>query len=137
VCGTGVAKGLRVREDVIILLKSLQTNNVAIWIVSASPEAVVTAALQHYAIPGTCIGMRLEKDGDLLTDKVIEPSSTLEGKVSCIQKYIHATQQPVLGIGDSMNDFPMISYSQIKVVVDRKNKLSEEAKQNGWYLIVA
>ncbi len=133
--GIEVAKGLRLRTDVITLLKSLKEQNIAIWIVSASPEAVVTAALQYYNIPGTCIGMRLEKDGDILTDTIIEPLSTLEGKVLCIQKYIDPIQRPILGIGDSMNDFPMINYSHIKVVVDRNNKLAEEAKQNDWFLI--
>ncbi|MDB5188485.1 MAG: haloacid dehalogenase [Candidatus Nomurabacteria bacterium] len=132
-----VAKGLRVRTDVIALLTALQTRHIKIWIVSASPEVVVKAALSHYNIPGNCIGMRLQNLGHVFSDVVVEPLSTLEGKVTCIQRYIHPAQQPILGIGDSMNDFPMLDYSHIKVVVNRHNKLAEEAAQNNWHLITA
>ena len=58
-----------------------------------------------------------------------------EGKIECIKKFIDKDIPPLLGVGDSINDLPMLEYCNIKVIVDRQNDLSEYAKQNNWFLI--
>ncbi len=48
---------------------------------------------------------------------------------------LNSDKRPLLGVGDSINDLPMLEYCEIKAVVDRQNSLAKKAKQNGWLLI--
>ena len=133
--GIKIAKGLRIRKSVKKLAEEMNTLGVNIWIISASFQPVVATALHHYKLLGECIGINLvEKDG-VFADVFVEPLSILEGKVDCIKQFIHPSVRPLLGVGDSMNDLPMLEYSQTKVVVDRGNALAEKAKEEGWRII--
>lgn len=130
--GIAITKGIRVRPEIPEMFDFLQENGIAIWVVSASPEATVRAAMQYFNLPGTAIGLRNETDGAVLTADIKTPYSISDGKIDCIQTSIDPVQRPVFAIGDSMNDFPMLEYSRSRAVVDRKNELSRIAAARGW-----
>lgn len=130
-----IAKGLAARPKVLELLAFLQEQGVEAWVISASPEEVVRAAMRRFRVPGQLIGLRnVIRDGKL-TKEIIRPHSIAAGKVDCIKTYIHPTQQPLLGAGDSMNDFPMLEYSSLRAVIDRNNALTKEARARDWFIL--
>ena len=133
--GRTIAKGIRLRENVVRLMRQLQTEKVDAWIVSASPELVVRSAMDYFGLGAKAIGVRNILDEDIITGDSLEPLSIYEGKVACIQRYIHPTAKPLLGIGDSMNDFAMLAYAQVRAVVDRGNRLAETAREHDWHLL--
>lgn len=134
--GINVAKGLSVRPQVKTLMELLLVDGCSVYVVTASSEEVVRSALKLWNFPEVvCLGVKnVEKDG-LFTDVIEEPAPIIEGKVACIKKFISMDKKPILGVGDSMNDLPMLEYSQIKVVVDRNNALAKKAKEGNWYII--
>jgi phosphoserine phosphatase len=133
--GITIAHGLAVREVVKNILTFLENKKVAIWIVSASPEVTVQAAMNYFKIPGKLIGLRNKMVSDVLQSEVEKPYSIAEGKVECVKTYIDPTQRPLLGIGDTMNDFPMIEYATIHAVIDRGNALTKEARARNWHVL--
>ncbi|MBS3903335.1 MAG: haloacid dehalogenase-like hydrolase [Anaplasmataceae bacterium] len=133
--GIEIGKGIKLREQVIELLNELQKRGVDIWVVTASFGEVVKNALSHFNIKAQCVGMRLEEQNGVYLKNVLKPYSTLEGKVTCIQKYINPTTPPLIGVGDSVNDLAMLEYANYKAVVNRGNKLTDIAREKGWFLI--
>lgn len=134
--GIDVAKGLSVRPGVKALMESLLAAGCSVYVVTASSEEVVRSALKIWNFPEVvCIGVRNAESGGVFADTIEEPTPIIEGKVDCIKKFISADKRPVLGVGDSMNDLPMLEYAEIKVVVGRGNALAKKAEENSWYLI--
>ena len=134
--GIDAAKGLSVRPQVKMLMEALISAGCSVYVVTASSEEVVRSALKIWGFPDVvCLGVRNAEDNGVFADAIEEPTPIIEGKVDCIKKFISADKKPVLGVGDSMNDLPMLEYSEIKVVVGRENALAKKAKENGWYLI--
>jgi HAD superfamily phosphoserine phosphatase-like hydrolase len=128
-------KDIKPREKIIELINFLKNNKVEVWIVSASPEILVKQAMKHFDINANLIGTRNIVVNKEITSKIEQPMPMFEGKVDCIKKFIDSEKNPLLGVGDSINDLSMLEYCKIKVVVDRKNDLSKIAKQNKWFLI--
>lgn len=123
---------LKIKENVIGLLNFLRESGVSVWIVTASCEAVVMRAMKHFGIAAELIGVRnILKDGKL-TSELEHPAPWQKGKVDCIKKFISKDKRPILGVGDSINDLPMLEYCILKVVVDCGNELSSKAKEEGW-----
>ena len=133
--GRKIAKGLRPRKEIIELIDFLKNNGVDVWVVSASSEILVRQAMKHFNIEVNLIGVRNVIVDGKITNELEKPLSIYEGKVECIKKFIDPNQKPLIGVGDSINDLPMLEYCEIKIVVDRQNTLSEKAKQNKWFLI--
>jgi len=133
--GVSIAHGLLARPAVKELMQFLRERGVTIWVISASPQIAVQVAMRHFGYKGQLIGLRNKLVDRILTEDIEEPYSIREGKVSCIQKYIDENERPVLCIGDSTNDQPMIEYSRIPVVVDCGNALAKLARERGWHLI--
>ena len=134
--GIDVAKGLSVRPEVKMLMESLISAGCSVYVATASSEEVVRSALKIWNFPEVvCLGVRNTENGGVFADTIEEPAPIVEGKVDCIKKFISTDKKPVLAVGDSMNDLPMLEYAEVKVVVDRGNALAKKAKENGWYLI--
>jgi len=133
--GAKIAKGLATRPSVIELISDLQKQGVEIWIVSASPRLLVAEAMKNFGIVAKLIGVRHVIKNGIITSELEYPLSVMGGKVDCIKLFIDRTARPLLGVGDSGNDLPMLEYSSIKAVVDRQNSLSEKAKASGWALL--
>lgn len=130
-----IERGLARRDVVLSLMEHLRKRGVHIWIVSASPEPCVRAAMQHFGIMGELIGVRsILRDGIFVSELEI-PMPIIEGKVECMLAHIDASHAPILAIGDSMSDLPMLETAEIKVVVDRGNELSKIARERGWFLL--
>lgn len=133
--GISIAHGLTARPVVRDLAKYLYEQGVAVWTVSASTEVAIRVAMRRFGYKGELIGLRNKVVDGILTDEIEEPYSIKEGKVACIKKYIDQTQPPMLAIGDSMNDAPMLEYSKVPVVVDRGNALATLARDRRWHLL--
>jgi HAD superfamily phosphoserine phosphatase-like hydrolase len=133
--GREIAKGIALRENVVALFKRLQDSGVDLWIVSASPVIVVRSVMDYFGIKAKLIGVQNVIDGYRITGELREPLSIYEGKVACIKDAIHPSIRPLFGVGDSMNDEPMLEYSQLRIVVDRGNALADKAKAEHWFLM--
>ena len=133
--GRTIAKGLRARPAIIELIRDLQKIDVAIWVVSASPRPLVAEAIKHFGISAELIGIRQKIDNEVITPELEYPLSVIDGKVNCIKLFIDPSKKPLLGVGDSGNDLPMLEYSCLKAVVDRGNSLSRKAAAEGWFVV--
>jgi len=130
-----IERGLSPRPVVLALMVFLREKGVAIWIVSASAEPSVRAAMQHFGIKGELVGVRSVLKNKVFTSELEEPMSIMEGKAECIKKYIDNAKEPLLVAGDSMNDLPMLEMAEIQVVVDRGNELAKIAREREWFLL--
>lgn len=134
--GIDIAKGLAVRPHVKALMEEVVKTGCKVYVVTASSEEVVKSALHYWHFPEVpCLGVRNEERDGIFTDAIQEPAPIIEGKVACIKQCISPDKHPILAVGDSVNDLPMLEYSDIKVVVDRGNALAKKAQENNWFLI--
>lgn len=130
-----IERGLARRDVALSLMEHLRKRGVHIWIVSASPEPCVRAAMQHFGITGDLIGVRSTLKDGIFTAEIEEPRPVLEGKVACLRKFIDAVRDPLLVVDDSPTGLPVLETAEIKVVVDRGNELSKIARERGWFII--
>jgi phosphoserine phosphatase len=133
--GISIARGLAVRPGLQRLIDFAAASNIQIWIVSASPEIAVQAAMQRFELPGNLIGLRHRIDNELLSHALDEPHSIAEGKVDCIKTYVHESKRPLFAVGDSVYDLPMVAYADVPAVVERDNALTQEARRRGWFVL--
>ncbi len=133
--GIPVARGLAVRPGLQRLIDFSAASNVQIWIVSASPEIAVRAAMQRFGLAGNLIALRHRIDNGVLSRALDEPHSIAEGKVDCIKTFIHESRRPLFAVGDSVYDLPMVEYADLHAVVARDNALTQEARRRGWFVL--
>ncbi len=134
--GIKINRGIKINKPIVKLMNLLYPNY-ELWIVSASAKPIIKEAMKIF-LPDyqiNCIGIESELDQGILTDRLIYPTSTFQGKVANIKKYISKEVPPVLGAGDSMNDRHMLEYCKVKVVIDRNNQLTELARKQGWVIL--
>jgi phosphoserine phosphatase len=135
--GIPIARGLAVRPGLRRLIDFSAANNVQIWIVSASPEIAVRAAMERFGLSGNLIGLRHRIDNGVLSQALDEPHSIAEGKVDCIKAFIHGSRRPLFAVGDSVYDLPMVAYADLGAVVERDNALTQEARRRDWFVLPA
>jgi phosphoserine phosphatase len=133
--GIPIARGLAMRPELRKLIDFSAANGVQIWIVSASPEIAVRAAMQRFGLRGNLIALRHRIDNEVLSYALDEPYSIAEGKVDCIKKFIHGSRRPLFAVGDSVYDLPMVEYADLHAVVARDNALTQEARRRGWFVL--
>jgi phosphoserine phosphatase len=133
--GISIARGLAVRPVLRKLIDFLRANEVQVWIVSASPDVAVRTAMKHFGLPGEVIALRSKLDDGVISTDVEAPYSVGEGKVDCIKMFIHAGHRPLVAVGDSMHDVPMLEYAHIRAVVDCNEKLANEARRRHWFVL--
>jgi phosphoserine phosphatase len=133
--GIRIALGLAVRPALRRLIEFSAANNIQIWIVSASPEIAVRAAMQRFGLSGNLIGLRHRIEGEVLSHAFDEPHSIAEGKVDCIRQHIDGRQRPLFAVGDSVYDLPMLEYADLPAVVARDQALTQEARRRGWFVL--
>ncbi|MDD4902395.1 MAG: HAD family hydrolase [Patescibacteria group bacterium] len=135
-----INRGLKVREGIKELLAYAHKKNIAVWVISASPESMVKPAWELFFpnVKAECIGIENVMNGDLLTAKLIYPLPIAGGKVANIQNKIQREIKPIFAIGDSINDQPMLEYAELAIVIDRGNSLAEYAKgRKDWVILAA
>jgi HAD superfamily phosphoserine phosphatase-like hydrolase len=133
--GHTIAKGIALRPNVVQLMQRFQAARVRVYIVTASSELVVRSAMKYFKLYAPVIGVRNVIENGYVTDKLQEPLPIIEGKVDCIKLHIHPSVRPLLAVGDSINDLPMLEYAQLRAVVDRGDALAVKAKAEGWFLL--
>ena len=133
--GVPITRGLAVRPALQRLIDFSAANNVRIWIVSASPEIAVRAAMRRFGLCGDLIGLRHRIDDGILSHALEEPHSIAEGKVDCIKTFIHGSRRPLFAVGDSVYDFPMVAYADLSAMVARDNAVTQEAHRRGWFVL--
>jgi phosphoserine phosphatase len=131
--GVSIAVGLAVRPIARKLIDHLIASNVQVWIVSGSPEIAVRTAMRRFNIPGNLIALRNRIDDNALSRDIDEPQSILEGKVDCIKTFVHTHNRPLLGLGDSVYDIPMLEYATLQAVID--GELTKQARVRGWFVL--
>ncbi len=137
--GKIIPKGLKINTRTSSFIENLIRKKIKIYIVSASSEIIVQSLLKlwfSYWNAG-CIGIKNKIIDGILTENLIEPISGYEGKIDCIKKYIDPNIKPVIAIGDSKNDLPMLEYAETKVIVGDKLvpyiKNIKNEKNKNWY----
>jgi HAD superfamily phosphoserine phosphatase-like hydrolase len=133
--GRTISKGIAPRANVVALMRRFQLSGVRVWVVSASPWLVVHSAMEYFGIDADLIGIRNIISDGVVTAELQEPLPIYEGKVACIKELISESERPILALGNSMNDLPMLEYSRLQAVVDRGNDLGVKAKERGWFLL--
>ena len=129
-----VPRGIKPREKVIELMEFLKNNEIDVWIVSSSPSILIYPVIQQFNIEANIIGTNNVVKNGVITNELEGPLPIIEGKVECIKDLI-SNEPPIFGIGDSINDLPMLEYCDIKAVVDRQNDLTKKAEQEKWFII--
>lgn len=130
-----IERGLAPKRKTLELMEFLRKKGVRIWIVSASAEPAVRAAARHFGVEAEVLGVRCARKDNMFTSELEEPIPMFEGKAKCIRTYIDSTRAPLLAVGDSMNDLPMLEAAHIQVAVDRKNELTHLAHTQGWFVL--
>jgi phosphoserine phosphatase len=133
--GVSITVGLAVRLIVRNLIDHLMANNVQVWIVSASPEIAVRTAMKRFDIPGNLIALRNRIDHNVISKEIDEPQPIVEGKVDCIKTFVDARNRPLVGVGDSIYDLPMLEYATVRAVVDGDQILMKNARLRGWFIL--
>ena len=113
----------------------LHASEVEVWLVSASGKLVVREAAPYMGIPTKrVLGMDVEIEDGLLTDRMKTPLTACAGKVEAIDKALGL--RPVAAFGDSLGDLEMLESAQRAFVVGQRARTNEGfialAKDRGW-----
>ena len=127
------------RKAMVDLLLGLHANGVECFVISATADWTVKAALEYLGFPRERVfGMRVAVEAGVLTDRLLGPITCGEGKVEAIERYVG--RMPDLAFGDSLGDLPMLEASRQPIVVatlDRQDsELARIAKERGWPILV-
>ena len=130
-----IERGLAARRQTLSLMAYLKAKGVHIWIMSASQEPAVRAAMKHFGIEEDLIAVKsIVRDG-VFTSELESPMPIIEGKVECMRKFIDPARSPLLVADDSPTGLPLLETADIKVVVDRGNELGKIAREQEWFLL--
>ncbi len=100
------------------LVRWLRGRGVRVVIVSASPVWAVLPGARWLGLDDRDVfAMDVEREGDRLTDRVVEPTTAGEGKVQRLQRELGHTRL-ALGCGNTVDDLPMIRQGAVRLLVD-------------------
>src|SRR3989338_5060582 len=133
--GLHIERGLAARRQVLSLMAYLKAKGVHVWIMSASQEPAVRAAMKHFGIEEDLIAVKSVVRDGVFTSELETPMPIIEGKVECMRKFIDPARSPLLVADDSPTGLPLLETADIKVVVDRGNELGKIARERGWFLL--
>ena len=127
-----IEQGLRLSEEMKELYSVLQTNHIATYIVTASPEILVESICYYLGVPTSQVfGMRVTKDTVGNLSPAIEKNWYITkgiGKVHVIKNEIAPLRKgkmPVLVFGDSQGDYEMLSQilaPSLSVLINRNEQ---------------
>jgi phosphoserine phosphatase len=120
------------------LLRTLVDRGWEVYIVSASIRWSIEVAARDFGLtPQRVVALDLETEAGLITDRVLEPIPTLEGKPALLRA--RAGRPPDLAFGNSMLDLPLLLSAAIPIGVGllagpdaRPNAFLVEAARRGW-----
>ncbi len=111
--------GLQVQPEMISLILALQQRGIKCYVVSASTEWLVEAAVKHlgFNLPKENIfGIRVELDGDnILTTADVDhyPVTFRQGKAEVIKRHIKG--RPIFVAGDADTDYEMLLLPEVAI----------------------
>lgn len=123
------------RPEMVDLIRAMQARDWQVWVVTASPAAVVSVMAETVDLPtDRILGMRLATGPDgRFTDEVVPPATFCEGKAVAVRTLVGRT--PDLVAGDSRSDADMMALARHGLLVDGHDvSLREEARQRGWWI---
>jgi len=123
------------RDGMRAVVNLFNEAGVEVWLISASGGIVVQAASLYMGIPqDRVLGMEVEVEDGLLTDRMKTPMTANAGKVEAIEETLGL--RPVASFGDSRGDLEMLEYAQQAFVVGQRARTNESfitlAKDRGW-----
>ncbi|MFN3200822.1 MAG: HAD family hydrolase [Bradymonadia bacterium] len=130
-----VPQGVRYYAEMLNLMQILDQHGFQVWVVSASCAPVVKALLGRVNLPPErVLGVELQTQSGVYTDRIIEPSPVGEGKLELFLDTVG--RSPMLVVGDSINDAELMENCEgISIVVDRGDEaLAAMAQENGWFI---
>ena len=133
-----LCKGIAVNKNIVLLMRRLRVCRVSIYVVSASPEPIVKAALECCGIADTVdrvIGVRNRAIRGVLSGLLEHPIPVYEEKVMCVRKFIHPTVPPLLVVGDGANDEKLLRMGIHRAVVNRGSAFTKKARKLGWAIL--
>jgi phosphoserine phosphatase len=71
----------------------------------------------------------------VISKEIDGPQPIVEGKVDCIKTFVDARNRPLVGVGDSIYDLPMLEYATVRAVVDGDQILMKNARLRGWFIL--
>ena len=84
--------------------------------------------MEYFGINIKLIGVKNIIIDNKITTKLEKPAPMFEGKVACIKKFIDPEKKPLLGVGDSIYDLPMLKYCKIKIFINIVKNLKTTKK---------
>ena len=118
-------------------LQHLTTRGWAVYVVSASNRWSVQAGARALGIPPErVLALSVAVEQGLLTDRVMEPVPTLEGKPVLLRQ--HAGRDADIAFGNSVLDLPMLLASATRVAVGTPypgNRFLAQARKRGFALL--
>ncbi|HHO50384.1 MAG TPA: hypothetical protein ENK18_05800, partial [Deltaproteobacteria bacterium] len=123
------------REAMRELIWAMHRHGWEVWIVTASPEAVVQPIAERFGVhPHRVLGMRCGKDTQgRYAPGVLEPYTYRQGKLDAL----HAAtgRDPVFAAGDSRTDEALLRAARHALLIDRGDAtLRTEAEAGGWWI---
>jgi phosphoserine phosphatase len=117
------------------ILEALEAAGVETWIVSASSRLVVAAAAPFMGLPpARVLGMDVDAENGILTDRLRIPLTCGPGKVEAIRQTVGI--RPVAAFGDSFGDLEMLEDACAAFVVGQRGRPNERflalARERGW-----
>lgn len=128
-----LARGLRPFPEMTALFRELHAAGFTLGIISASSRWAVAEMIRACEWPvHFSVGIAVEVAAGQLTDTLIAPVPCGAGKVAALQA--DQTQAPVLVVGDSRNDFPLLAEATACAIwIDHGDPaLRAEAAKRGW-----
>lgn len=118
------------------LVEEARSRGCDIWVVSASSQWIVEAGVALMGFdPDRVLGMRVEVENGVLTDRLVAPLTNEAGKVAAIEAMIG--RRPTLVTGDSSGDFEMLAVAErVALLITQPGRTDPEyaahAQAQGW-----
>ena len=117
------------------LIWALQRHRWQVWVITASPAAVIGVAAQHVGVPADqVLGMWCESDEHgRFVAPTREPITYRQGKVEALRE---RTDRPLtLAAGDAVTDLELLREAHAAIVVDKGvEELRRQAAERGWWI---
>jgi phosphoserine phosphatase len=114
------------------LLRGLVARGHRVAVVSGSPQVLVDEAVKLLGVPALVVGADVERDGDVLTDRMRRPVPWEAGKVEALAG--HGVRAPV-AFGDTLGDLHLLqAATALRVLVHPRPALRRAADDGPWCL---
>ncbi|MCB1169192.1 MAG: haloacid dehalogenase-like hydrolase [Leptospiraceae bacterium] len=130
--GRRIPRGIRIVPEIHSLIQSMLSAGWTVRIITASPEPTIQSVIHNWNLEEAAVrGMRLKRDGDLLTPHIEEPMTYGPGKVQAIRELDQRSID--FAAGDSFTDLDMLRAAGTALLLDRgKEDLRRIANDEGF-----